>query len=103
MPELRPYYPRVAYPTLATCAAHVRSCECSHHTVWPGHLAPNDPDLGSSYFLLPAVNICDALTGVKRRSLLVVDTLDLDERAIGVRVALASLVGEMSACGRGLV
>ena len=71
--------------------------------MWPGHLAPDDPDLCASYLLLAAVNICDALAGVESRSLLVLDTLDLDEGGIRVRVALASLVGQMSACSRGLV
>ena len=103
MPELRPYHSRVACPALVHAAARARTCDCIQHTVWPGHLAPDDPDLCASYLLLAAVNICDALASVERRSLLVVDALDLDERGVRVRVALASLVGQMSACSWGLV
>ena len=105
MPELRPDYTGVACAaTLATRSRqHLAYASVPEHTVWPGHLAPDDPDLGSSYLLLAAVYICDALAGVESRSFLVVDALDLDERGVRVRVALASLVRQMSAYGRGLV
>lgn len=35
------------------------------HTMWPRHLAPDDPDLGSSDFPLCAVDECDLLAKVE--------------------------------------
>lgn len=63
----------------------------------PGDLAPDDSDLRSSNFSLAPVNICDALAKVESRSLLVIDTLDLDERGVGVGVALSALVRKVLA------
>lgn len=61
-------------------------------TVCSCDLAPDDSDLGSSDFLLGAVDVCDALAQVERCGLGVVDALNLDERCVWVGVALASLV-----------
>lgn len=54
-------------------------------------LAPDDSDLGASYGLLCAVDVCYALTGVPSCGLCVVDTLELEERSSGVGVALSTL------------
>ena len=66
-------------------------------TVCPRHLAPDDTDLRSSNLLLGAVDVCDALAQVERCGLWVLDTLDLDERGVGVGVTLAALVGKVLA------
>ena len=62
------------------------------HTVCSCDLAPDDSDLGSSDFLLAAVDVCDALAQVEGCGLGVVDALNLDERCVWVGVALSSLV-----------
>lgn len=63
----------------------------------PSDLAPDDTDLGASDLLLAAVDVCDALAQVERCGLRVLDTLDLDERGVGVGVTLAALVGKVLA------
>lgn len=55
-------------------------------------LAPDDADLGSSLLGLGAVDVGDTLAEVELGVLLVLDTLNLDERGVRVRVVLASLV-----------
>lgn len=63
----------------------------------PRDLAPDHTDLASSNLLLGAVDVCDALAQVEGCVLGVLDTLNLDERGVGVGVALAALVRKVLA------
>jgi hypothetical protein len=53
-------------------------------------LAPDNSDLGASYGLLCAVDVCYALTGVPSCGICAVDTLELEQRGSGVGVALST-------------
>ena len=64
--------------------------------MWPRNLAPDNADLGAPDLLLAAVDIGDALAVVESGGLGVVDTLNLDQAGVGVGVALASLVAEVT-------
>lgn len=85
----------------------------STHTMWPGDLAPNYPDLWSSNFSLCPVNESDLLSEVETEALLarshillqqldvlcsfsVIYTLNLDQTGARVGVALATLVAQMA-------
>lgn len=61
-----------------------------------GDLAPHDSDLGAADLLGGAVNEGDLLSEVEAGGLGVVDTLNLDQAGVGVGVALASLVAEVT-------
>jgi hypothetical protein len=61
-----------------------------------GNLAPHDSDLGAADLLGGAVDEGDLLAAVEGGGLGVVDTLNLDQAGVGVGVALASLVAEMT-------
>jgi hypothetical protein len=65
-------------------------------TVNASDLAPHDSDLGATDFLGGAVDEGDLLSEVEAAGLGVVDTLDLDQAGVGVGVALASLVAEVT-------
>ena len=65
-------------------------------TVSAGDLAPHDSDLGAADFLGGAVDEGDLLSEVEAGGLGVVDTLNLDQAGVGVGVALASLVAEVT-------
>jgi len=59
-------------------------------------LAPHDSDLGATDLLRGAVDEGDLLSEVEAAGLGVVDTLNLDQAGVGVGVALASLVAEVT-------
>jgi hypothetical protein len=61
-----------------------------------GDLAPHDSDLGATDLLRGAVDEGDLLSEVEAAGLGVVDTLNLDQTGVGVGVALASLVAEVT-------
>lgn len=61
-----------------------------------GDLAPHDSDLGAADLLRGAVDEGDLLSEVEGGGLGVVDTLNLDQAGVGVGVALASLVAEVT-------
>lgn len=61
-----------------------------------GDLAPHDSDLGAADLLGGAVDKGDLLSEVEAGGLGVVDTLNLDQAGVGVGVALASLVAEVT-------
>lgn len=61
-----------------------------------GDLAPHDSDLGAADLLGGTVNEGDLLSEVEAGGLGVVDTLNLDQAGVGVGVALASLVAEVT-------
>lgn len=61
-----------------------------------GDLAPHDSDLGAADLLGSAVDESDLLAEVEAGGLGVVDTLNLDQAGVGVGVALASLVAEVT-------
>jgi hypothetical protein len=65
-------------------------------TVNAGDLAPHDSDLGATDLLRGAVDEGDLLSEVEAAGLGVVDTLNLDQTGVGVGVALASLVAEVT-------
>ena len=65
-------------------------------TVSAGDLAPHDSDLGTADLLGGAVDEGDFLSEVEAGGLGVVDTLNLDQAGVGVGVALASLVAEVT-------
>lgn len=67
-----------------------------HRTVWPRDLAPDHPNLRPPDLFRATVHICDLLAQVEVRGLRVVNPLDLDERGVRVRVALAALVTEVA-------
>lgn len=57
----------------------LRSVDCCRHTVRPGDLAPDHPNVGATDLTLGPVNESDLLAQVEGSSLLVVNTLDLDQ------------------------
>lgn len=59
-------------------------------------LAPHDSNLGAADFLGGAVDEGDLLSEVEAAGLGVVDTLNLNQAGVGVGVALASLVAEVT-------
>lgn len=61
-----------------------------------GDLAPDDSDLAAADLLGCAVDEGDLLAAVEAGGLGVVDTLNLDQRGVGVGAALASLVAEVT-------
>ena len=65
--------------------------------MWPRHLAPKHPYLRPPNLPFPAVHVRDLLAQVEGRGFGVVDAFDFDEGGVGVGVALAALVGEVSA------
>lgn len=69
-------------------------------TVSAGDLAPHDSDLGAADLLRGAVDEGDLLSEVEGGGLRVVDTLNLDQAGVGVGVALASLVAEVTSPAR---
>lgn len=54
---------------------------CRRHTVRPGDLAPDHPNVGATDLTLSPVNESDLLAQVEGCGLLVVNTLDLDQAA----------------------
>lgn len=95
-PEL-PAKLSVSLCSLSLCLPSSFSFRREYRTVRPSDLAPDDTNLGASDLLLAAVDVCDALAQVERCGLGVLDTLDLDERGVGVGVTLAALVGKVLA------
>jgi len=65
--------------------------------MWPRHLAPKHPYLRPPNLPFPVVHVRDLLAQVEGRGFGVVDAFDFDEGGVGVGVALAALVGEVSA------
>jgi hypothetical protein len=90
--ELCSHYAGVACPNVSLHPHLVSVIVCIPRTMWPRHLAPDHPYLRPPNLLLAPVNICDFLAQVEVCGFWVVDALDLDERCVGVRVALSSLV-----------
>merc|ERR1719401_1638063 len=66
-------------------------------TVGATDLAPDDTELGVLHLLLGLVHVSNPLAEVPPRVLLRADPIDLDQRARGVAVGLASLVAEDAA------
>ncbi len=64
-------------------------------TVSSDDLAPDDSDLGASNLLVGSVDVSHSLSEVELGLLGVGDTLNLDERHVGVNNTLASLVRQV--------
>lgn len=64
--------------------------------MWPGDLAPNDPDLGSPLLGLGLVDVCDLLAKVEVGSRGVVNTLDLDQAGLGTDDVATALVAQVA-------
>jgi hypothetical protein len=87
----------------------------SEPTVWPGHLAPDDADLGAAHLLLTPVDIRNPLAQVEAVSRVnprfphvmsgssnvlgssgVIDALDLDQAGLGVGVVATTLIAQVA-------
>jgi hypothetical protein len=84
--------------------------------MWPGHLAPDDPDLGAAHLLLAPVDIRNLLAEVEAASRVnspvfphamfgssnvlgsrgVIDALDLDQARLGGERVAATLVAQVA-------
>lgn len=64
--------------------------------VWPGNLAPNDPDVGTPNLTLRPVNESNLLAEVEVCGLSAVNTVDLDQTGVGVDRALGALVAQVA-------
>lgn len=66
-------------------------------TMCPRNFSPYHSYLAPPNLPLPAVDVCDPLPQVEAGVFGVVDAFDLDEGGVGVGVAFAALVGDVSA------
>lgn len=64
-------------------------------TVSSGNLSPDDSDLGASDLLLGSVHVGNSLTQVELSFVSRLDTLDLDQRHVGVCHTLGALVRQV--------
>lgn len=72
----------------------------SYHTtvaVWSGDLAPDASDLCTLSFSGGSVDECYSLSKVELCGLCIIDTLNLQQRCVGIGVSLASLVRQVLA------